>query len=130
MKVIGHFVDEMFFTDEKTLSTLGKNVGENGSLEVGYRYKIKSESDFIIRFSVFIQNPIPRKMYLSMNVILDLEENITDAFKKSKQHRDEAAKLAYPYLETFILGYFSLSGYGAISIPSIDTLISNKNSKG
>jgi len=129
MKVIGHFVDEMFFTDEKTLSILGKNPGENGSIELGYRYKIKTESDFIIRFSVFIQNQIPRKMYLSMNVILDLEETITDAFKKSKQHRDEAAKLAYPYLETFILGYFSLSGYGAISIPSIDILISNKNNQ-
>ncbi len=129
MKVIGHFVDEMFFTDEKTFGILGKKVGENGSLEVGYKFKIKSESDFIIRFSVFIQNEIPRKMYLSMNVILDLDENITDAFKKSKQRRDEAVKLAYPYLETFILGYFSLSGYGAISIPSIEALISNGKNK-
>lgn len=129
MKVIGHFVDEMFFTDEKTFGILGKKLSENGSLEVGYRYKIKSDSDFIIRFSVFIQNEMPRKMYVSMNVVLDLEENITDTFKKSKQHRDEAAKLAYPYLETFILGYFSLSGYGAISIPSIETVLSNKNNK-
>jgi len=129
MKVIGHFIDEMFFTDEKTFGILGKKLGKDGSLEVGYKYKIKSESDFIIRFSVVIQNEIPRKMYLSMNVILDLEENITDAFKKSKQHRDEAAKLAYPYLETFILGYFSLSGYGAISIPSIETVLSKRNNK-
>jgi len=126
MKVIKSYVDELMY---KRIHPSEIIEDERPYFKIGFKYKIEPEYTdiYLIAFDFYVPKVTQRSLNVKYHIMIKNNDIIDESFTKSKKIKKESLSLAYPYLKSFIISYFNMSGLPPIELPDINDILSSNS---